>query len=475
MRRWSLSRKILGLAIVNLFLLAALMLAYARMQYRFGAESLLMGPARDRVLGVANAFRIDMDGTPDVAALLRSYSQRYQAEFFLISPRGHALAGSEIDVPPAVLDRIRQGGPPPPDSRPDQEPPPGKRDGLKKGPPREPFFFAITDSVPRYWAGVRMRVVMPGQAAEPSVLLLRSASLFSGNLFFDWQHWVALAFAVLGVSVLCWLPFLRGLTRSVAQMDRVTEQIAQGRFDARAPEWRQDELGHLGAQINRMAVQLESMVKSQKRFLSDTAHELSAPIARIQFALGILENRVDPQHHADVNVLRDEIQEMSALVNELLSFSKAGLDAANVPLESVNLATLIGRAAAREMVNAQLQLDARLSVVANEGYLLRALANLLRNAKRYASEDGPIVVTASRHKDQVTISVEDHGPGLPEDAIAQIFEPFFRPESSRSRDLGGVGLGMAIVKTCVEACRGSVSCRNRSPRGLAVDITLPAA
>ncbi len=93
MRRWSLSRKILGLAIVNLFLLAALMLAYARMQYRFGAESLLMGPARDRVLGVANAFRIDMDGTPDVAALLRSYSQRYQAEFFLISPRGHALAG----------------------------------------------------------------------------------------------------------------------------------------------------------------------------------------------------------------------------------------------------------------------------------------------------------------------------------------------------------------------------------------------
>src|SRR5258705_6409338 len=87
-----------------------------------------------------------------------------------------------------------------------------------------------------------------------------------------------------------------------------------------------------GRQINRLAGRLESFVGSQKRFLGDIAHELCTPIARVQFALGILEQKAGVEQSEHVNVLHEEVQEMSGLVNELLSFSKAGLNAATVPL-----------------------------------------------------------------------------------------------------------------------------------------------
>src|SRR5580692_8177249 len=124
------------------------------------------------------------------------------------------------------------------------------------------------------------------------------------------------------MSVLCWLLFVRGLTQSIGEMDRVTKQIAEGRFDVQVAGRRGDELGDLGRQINQMAARLQSFVKNQKRFLGDIAHELCAPIARIQFSLGILEEKAalsaGSAQQADVANLHDEIQEMSGLVNELL-------------------------------------------------------------------------------------------------------------------------------------------------------------
>jgi len=107
--------------------------------------------------------------------------------------------------------------------------------------------------------------------------------------------------------------------------------------------------------------------------------------------------------------------------------------------------------------------------------LSRAVANLLRNAFRYAGDAGPVALTAHRDGREVSITVADHGPGLPAEEVDRVFTPFYRVESSRSRDSGGVGLGLAIVKNCVEACKGTVRCRNRLPAGLEVEIRLEAA
>lgn len=454
-------RKIIGLGLLNVALAVAALFVFGRMHYRLGPESLLVGPARERILAIGAAFRLEMAAGRDPVEVLRGYRARYDADAFLLTPRGEAIAGPSVELPEVVRERMRGGGPGPP-----REPGPG---------PREPFFFAISRAPALYWTGIRLPIDSPEGGNVPAVLLLRSATLFNAKLFFDWQPWAALALTLAGISALCWLPFLRGLTTAIAQMDRVTEQIALGRFDGRVADRRADELGHLGAQINRMAARLEAFVQNQKRFLGDTAHELTAPIARIQFALGILEQRVEEKHQRDIAVLHEEIQEMSALVAELLSFSKAGMDPGAAPREPVKAAEAVRRAAAREGVEAQIAVEEDLRVLALERPLLRALGNLLRNAAHYAGTAGPITVSARRERDRVAIVVADEGPGLPPESLEQIFEPFYRPQASRSRDSGGVGLGLAIVKTCVEACHGTVSCRNRTPHGLEVTILLDGA
>ncbi|MCX6598010.1 MAG: HAMP domain-containing sensor histidine kinase [Acidobacteria bacterium] len=525
---WPLSRKILGLAALNLVLLGAVLLVFANQQFGLRIESLLLGPARDRILAIANACGRELETTEPAqrAALLATYSRQYEAEFMLTDPRGRSMTGEPLTLPPELLDRMRQGGPRPdgkgqrPDGkgpRPDgQAPqrsrenglndrpgdgPPDRRETLEdrppsdlgaggerrgdrprpplRRPPTEVVLMAITPSPLTYWVGVRMPIPDPeARRLDPGVLLLRSGSIFNPKLFFDWRLLLMAIAALTGVTLACWWPFVSGVTRSIRQMDLATERIAQGRFDADAAPDRDDELGHLGQQINLTAARLESFVKNQKRFLGDIAHELCAPIARIQFAVGILEQRVEETQLRHVEVLRDEVQEMSTLVNELLLFSKAGLQSGPVSLVPVLLEPVAKRALARQVPGTSpvlIDIDPALAALGDETQLLRAVSNLLRNALRYAGDAGPITVAAMVQKNRVVVTVSDCGPGLPESELAEVFAPFYRPEMPRSRDTGGTGLGLAIVKASVEACGGTVFCRNRQPSGLEVVIELKAA
>ena len=301
-------------------------------------------------------------------------------------------------------------------------------------------------------------------------------------------------------SVLLWLPLMRGITRALKQTTRATEQIAEGQFDVRVSEKRRDELGSLGQAVNRMAARLAGFVTGQKRFLGDIAHELCSPIARMQMALGILEERASENQSGYVADVREELQHISSLVNELLSFSKASLGAKNVALKPVALAEICARAVSRESRDkggVVVDVPAALQVLADPELLARAIGNVVRNAIRYANPvsaetgaqnytyrpknlgdgraAGPVVVSAHRDGAQVFISIADNGPGIPEAALAQIFDPFFRVDTARARETGGTGLGLAIVKTCVESCGGTVTARNRKPNGLEIEIKLKAA
>jgi len=104
--------------------------------------------------------------------------------------------------------------------------------------------------------------------------------------------------------------------------------------------------------------------------------------------------------------------------------------------------------------------------------LTRAVANLIRNAAKYAGNADPVYISAEKQKDKIALIVRDAGPGVPETMLDQLFEPFFRPEASRNRDSGGVGLGLAIVKTCIETCQGTVCACNGEPNGFTVTVTL---
>jgi two-component system, OmpR family, sensor histidine kinase CpxA len=117
-----------------------------------------------------------------------------------------------------------------------------------------------------------------------------------------------------------------------------------------------------------------------------------------------------------------------------------------------------------------------LSALGDRELLTRAIANLVRNALRYAADaQSPVTVTASRANEHVIIAIEDEGPGVPAGSLPRLGEPFYRPESARTRETGGVGLGLAIVRSCVSACGGEVRFTNRLPRGFRAEVRLAVA
>ena len=502
--RFPLSSRILLLAAVNVVLLAALLAAFIRFELDMDVNQILFAPAQDRAISVGRAVAVDLDCTPTAgrAALLARYKQSYGVAFYLFLNGGSQLAGPAITLPLEVSEELirqpSQGrgpgfGPDEPPPPPPADPPPflsdkgrdrkdrdGKardRKGRGRGDIQRNGIFQKS-AAGLYWVGVRIPVPSEtGDLPLRATVIMAAPSFYGTPLFFNFLPWFGAAGVALAICVACWLPFIRGVTKTVTQVTRATQQIAEGHFEHHLPEERSDELGQLSASINRMASRLSGFVTGQKRFLGDIAHELCAPLARIEFGMGILEHRATADDRESITDVQDEVRHMSGLVAELLSFSRAGIESKNRPLLPVNIADVVREALAREAAGDRvaMQVEPGICALADQALLARCVANLVRNALRYAADSGPVTISAERNRDTVLLRVADSGPGLPEDELDRIFTPFYRPERSRNRESGGTGLGLAIVKSCVEACKGSVICRNRQPSGLEVEITLQAA
>lgn len=478
--------------LLNLLLLGILLYAFVRVQFHVGLEFLLFGRAGERLQLLGETITAELRSSPvaDWSQILQGFQTNQTVRFFVFREDGAQIAGEPIPLPPEVMEKLRKNPPMPPrppgnhGGFPDQPGPEGPPARPNRGPgPRNPpaspgprFMVRTTDPV-RYWVGIRMRLPNPEPGRPiPLTLLAASTSIRGGGLFFDLAGWVWVVFGAVLISAAFWFPFIRGVTTSLSQMTRATESIAEGRFDSRVASGRRDELGRLAQAINQMASRLSGFVLGQKRFLGDVAHELCSPIARAELALSILEEQTEGRFQSSIEDLREEIGEMSTLVNELLSFSKASLAASKIVLRPVNLRELAEKTLRREGSTAvEVAVEPGLSVSADPELLARALGNLVRNAQRYAGESGPIKIVANLAGPKVELSVLDSGPGVPEESLAKLFDPFYRPEDSRDRSTGGVGLGLAIVKTCVESCGGTVQCANRKPAGFEVKLTLDRA
>jgi len=501
--RASIPVKILLLSFLNVALLGLVFVVFVRVQYRADLSSLLLSPGRDRILAISRLIALELPETDrsEWNRLLAQYASASHGVCYLLTSEGAQLAGPPVNLPSSVLEMIRRDQPPPFEAEGRHGPRPSK---LELMPPGPPVFLIKTSAPTRYWVGVRVPVLgepaaaspgpetwptrhhggdthgpeEPGGRHPPGTLLWTFTSLWTNPVLFDYMPWLAVIIVVILLSVVCWLPLIRGLTRSISQLTSATRAIAQGRFETKLSVRRRDELGQLSQAINEMAERLAGFVRGQRRFLGDIAHELCSPIARIQVGLGVLEQHAEDNQKAYVSGVQEEVEHMSGLVNELLSFSRAGMNASTTPLTRVNVADAIRQVLQREAgaeAHIEAQIDAQLEVTAHPDYLVRSLANIIRNAIRYAGDAGPIVVSASDKDGVVSITVADSGPGIPAAELEEVFKPFYRPEYARQRETGGAGLGLAIVKTCVEACGGTVLCRNRSPKGLEVEIRLSAA
>jgi signal transduction histidine kinase len=477
----SLASKITVLTVLTLVLLTGFLLMFAAVQFRISPTNFIVAPELNHITSVAGDVAQDLADTPagSRAELLSRFSKDYGVEFYLVDVDGQSLTGVPINLPPAIrseigqkIQRLREDAA----RRAGASGRVGSA-GLVIGPWRvDAIFRKKTENPSEYWVGVPIRV-RSAEGPEPSTgfLVLMSNSLIGNQFFFDPKPWVALTLALTAVFVIIWLPWIRSLTQAISQMKNATSRIAQGQFETQLKIKRSDEVGHLASSINRMSTQLAHFVKGQKRFLADVAHELCAPTARMQVALGILEQRADEHTREYVADITDDVRHMSELINELLSFSKAEMQTAKPEITRVDVADTVRRVVEVErtpgaVIDTSVPKD--FAVLANPDYLFRALSNLVRNAIRYAGQTGPISLSARSEDGEAVITVADHGPGVPDTALEDVFTPFFRLEASRSRDSGGTGLGLAIVKACVEASKGTVRARNRRPAGLEVEIRL---
>ena len=194
-----------------------------------------------------------------------------------------------------------------------------------------------------------------------------------------------------------------------------------------------------------------------------------------ELRLAVLDSRVDEKNQQRVQEISDEVEQLSLLVEDVLSFMRSEAIPESPAREAVSLAPLLQYVTRREARDrdVRLSVDEGLKVWADASCLGRALANVVRNAVRYAGEDGPIAIAARPQGDRVCVEIRDSGPGVPAEEMEHITEPFFRGEQAKKYP-GGSGLGMSIVKHCVEACGGELHYYNQYPKGFTVSITLKA-
>lgn len=266
-------------------------------------------------------------------------------------------------------------------------------------------------------------------------------------------------------------PIIRKLTRRLEQLQRGVERWGDGDLSVRVPVQGHDEVAYLAGRFNLAAERIETLMQSHKKLLANASHELRSPLARIRMGVELLGEQASPAFRDEI---KRNIGELDQLIDEILLASR--LDASEADMGTLEKVDLIGLAAEESA-----RVDADLEAAEDSGELIvngvpklmrRAVRNLLENARRYGR--GEISVQLSRQGPMIQLAVCDRGPGVPPEQRQRIFEPFYRLPGASERE-GGVGLGLALVKSIAERHGGSVHCEDREGGGARFVLTLPSA
>lgn len=262
-------------------------------------------------------------------------------------------------------------------------------------------------------------------------------------------------------------PVVRRLTQGLEELRRGVERWGEGDLSVRMNEAGSDELAFLAQRFNHAAERVDALLKAHKSLLANASHELRTPLARIRMGMELMGPSSSPAFQDEI---RRSIEELDQLVDEILLASRLDAKETDVgTIEQVDFTGLVAEECAHTGAELVPSADERSVIVDGVAKLLRrAVRNLLENARRYS--DGPVTVELKRVGDSAVLRVSDHGPGVPPGQRERIFEPFYRLPGASERH-GGVGLGLALVRSIAQRHHGSVHCED-APGGGASFVLL---
>ncbi len=433
-------------------LLALVSVGTAAWLYRLAEEeidpSLEVGPRATFVVGSASAT-LREGGLPALRGLMQEWGRHAEVLLFAVDDSGRELLGRPVSA--ETIARARRLA----------EAVGGSEVARQVALPGGGTYLLF---VPVRAAPLWQRLLFAGRPLPPYLLL---ASGLVASLAFG--------------ALLAWY-----VTRPIRHLRQAFVALSVGRLDTRVAPLigrRRDEVADLGREFDKMAQRLQTLIAAQRSLLHDVSHELRSPLARLQAAIGLV--RQSPQKlQGSLDRIETEAERLDDLVGQILTLSRleAGTPAELLERpEPTDLVDLIGSIASDAHFEAQasdravvFESDGELPADVRVELLHRAVENVVRNAVKYTHPGTTVEVTATRKPsgDGVLVSVADQGPGVAEDELAAIFEPFYRgPQGQPSL---GFGLGLAIARRAVEAHGGRVRAVNRPGGGLVIEMEVPS-
>ena len=303
-------------------------------------------------------------------------------------------------------------------------------------------------------------------------------------MFVDAIHryllWASLAAVILSV-ILSFL-MMRRVLAPLTHMNAITREIAAGNFALRVPATTEDEVGQLARAFNRMSQSLEKIENLRRNLMIDVAHELRTPLTNIRGYLEALNDGVLPPSSQTFSMLQDETLRIVQLVEDVLQLAKADAAHDNLRVDNIDVGELIRNIGHtysyvfhERNIHVHMEVPPEPVVVsADRNRLARVFRNLADNAARYTPHGGDVMVRVEPGSETIRLCYSNPVEGLTEKDLPHIFERFYRGEKSRSRQHGGAGIGLAIVKELVEAHKGSIDAELQEDH-LHICIELPSA
>jgi len=322
--------------------------------------------------------------------------------------------------------------------------------------------------------------LLQGQSSSYlAVLELRRIEipLVRGNIF------KRLTLSLMISGLICAL-LARYLTRPITRLRTAAQKIAAGDLKARAgtSSVQLDEVGQLVQDFDLMAERLEVLIGAQQRLISDVSHELRSPLTRLKLALDLARSDSTIEHSPALDRIEREAERLSALVGMLLTLSRMESGDSAPTSTMVHIPDLLAEIAADVEIEAQsrgcsvnLERMQECWIEGDQELLRSAFENVVRNAIRYTQPGTSVSISIKCETNDVRILVRDHGPGVPESELDNVFKPFYRVDTSRERRTGGVGLGLAIAERAIKLHNGKIRAGNLQEGGFQIEISLPMA